>query len=103
MFQRGTIMLLGKLDIGFAGRIQSLGIPAQGLGFFYRALRIVTERAWPVNGELRSQLMPDAYRVCQAPLGVLTDLRRFGCRTGRPHRVEERLGGDHGTFQAVLL
>ena len=47
--------------------------------------------------------MADIDRVAHAKRGVLAHLRRFGGGTGGPDGVEERLGGDHGALQAVLL
>src|SRR5258708_16685145 len=101
MFQRGAIVLFRKVDVGLASRVQSVGIPAQGLGLFNGALRIVAERTRPVDRELRPQLMTDPDRVPETPRGILADLWRFCRGAGRPHRLDEWLGRDHATFQAI--
>ncbi len=59
MFQRGAIVLLRQLDIGLARGVQSVGIPAQRLGLFDGALRVIAERTRPIDRELRAQFMAD--------------------------------------------
>ena len=50
-----------------------------------------------------AQLVRDLYGIGAAPGGIFADLRRLRSRPRTENRMEERLGGHHGTLQVVGL
>ena len=83
-------------DIALAGGVEGSAIPAQRFRLFDGALDVVAERAGPVDGELRAELMADLDGIPETPLRVLSDFGRFGGRAGRPRRRGK-------TFRSVTI
>ncbi len=50
VLQGGAAKLAGYFYVAVAGGVETFGIPAEGLGLFYRALDQVAQRAGPVDG-----------------------------------------------------
>ena len=97
-----AVVLLRDLDIAVARGVQRFRVPTESLGFVDRALDVVAERSRPVYGEARAEFVTDIDGVPHAELGVFANLGRFGGRTGGPHGVMKRLGGDHRALDAVF-
>jgi hypothetical protein len=94
---------LGEGDVGFAGVIQAIGVPGEGLGLLDGALDLVAERTGPVDGELSAELVADLDGVRQAAFGVIAHFRDFGGGSGGEDGVVEGFGGDHGALEAVRV
>src|SRR5262249_42475700 len=102
MLQGRAVLLLRDPDVGLAGRIQRIRIPAQCLGFIDSALDVISQRTRPIYGELRAELMADPDRVPDPESGLISSLRSFSRGAGGPDRVIKSLGGDHGARDSIL-
>ena len=103
MLQRRPALLRGDLDIALAGGVQRVGVPAQRLRLFDRALHVVAERTRPVDRELRAEFVADLHRVLARETSRTRGLAGASAAGLRgPDGVMERLGGHHGALDAVV-
>src|SRR5690349_18260217 len=89
------------IEVAIACRIQRVGVPAQHLNFVYGTLSQITQRARPVDGISRAQLMSDVHSILDPERGVFANFGRFRRRPCGEHFVVERFRSDHGTLHAM--
>ena len=102
MLEGRALAASGHAQVVFAGCVQSLGKPFERLSLIDHSLKLVTQRAWPVDCKCCAEFVSEIDGVLQTRRGVGPHLRRFRRRARRPDGMKKSLARDHRAAQPIF-